>query len=419
MLHKNVFLLLDPADIERVLVTDNSNFIKPAWLRTPSVRRLLGDGLVTSEANAWRMQRRASRPAFESCRMSCYANAISAITCNAIEGWQSGQSVDIHREMARLTMRIVGQLLFMTEDDGSDWIDDAGDAMDTLMRRFTAGRSLFGMVPVPPGVEELRAARRLDAIVDKLISDHASRSRSSASNFEPSDLLSLLKRSVADVADSDKKRMLREQVKTYLTAGHESSAIAVSWAFLLLAKHPVAEKQLQDELRATLDGRPPEYSDLRNLPCTQSIINESLRLYPPLWMTGRQSISDCNIGGVPVPAGSLVMTSQWAVHRRSRYYQHPNDFRPERWQNGEISALPRCAYFPFGAGPRICIGLGFALMESALLLATIAQRFRLQLLDDREEINPWATMTLRPPPGIRMVVESISRGDAETQRDIK
>jgi cytochrome P450 len=416
MLHKSVFLLLNPADIERVLVTDNRNFIKPEWLRTAAVRRLLGDGLVTSEGEGWSMQRHACRPAFESRRMDSYGEAISSIAQRKVANWTTGTTIDIYKEMAHLTMAIVGRLLFLTDPDETDWIAEAGEAVDTLMLRFTAGRSLFGMIPLPPDLTEMKAARRLNGVVDRLIRSHASACPSEspdAANQE--DLLSLLKRSNPDAGSRSNQRVLREQVKSFLTAGHESSAIAVSWALLLVAEHPAVEALLQAELQTKLCGRPPSSSDLRELPYMQAILNESLRLYPPIWMTGRQSVSKCEIGGVSIPAGALLMTSQWAVHRLPLLFSRPNDFRPERWLSDETAGLPRCAYFPFGAGPRTCIGLGFAMMESTLLLATIAQRFRLTRTDDRA-IQPWATMTLRPPLGIQLAVKSISRGDAEARR---
>ena len=410
MLHKSVFLLLDPADIERVLVTDNRNYIKPAWLRTPAVHRLLGDGLVTSEGEAWSKQRHACRPAFEPRRMEDYGEAMSTITVRAMANWSPGMTIDILREMSRITMAIVGSLFFLANVDETDWITDAGEAMDTLMHSLYCGRIQFLWDDPATALPNPRymASRRLNAVVDRLVRRHEPRHQVWFTRFvdgiDLADLLSLLKTSVAASGNQNKQQALREQVKTFLTAGHESSAIAVSWAFLLLAQYPDVEELMKAELRTTLCGRPPVFSDLRNLPYTQAIVQEALRLYPPLWMTGRQSVQPCDIGCVSIPAGSLVMTSQWAVHRLPKLFRQPTDFRPERWLNGETDGLPRCAYFPFGAGPRTCIGLGIAMMESALMLAAIAQRFKLTRTDDRP-IQPWATMTLRPPLGIQMRLE--------------
>jgi cytochrome P450 len=191
------------------------------------------------------------------------------------------------------------------------------------------------------------------------------------------------------------EHLLREQVKTFLTAGHESSALALTWAFVLLAEHPAVRAALTEELRSALNGRSPACRDQPRLPYTLAVVQETLRLYPPLWMTGRESTRACDIGGTHVPAGGLIMTSQWAVQRLLRYFPQPDEFRPERWINGETADLPRHAYFPFGGGPRICIAHSFALMESVLILAAIAQRFDLELLPG-PEIRPTAAMTLRP-----------------------
>jgi len=405
MLHRPVFLLMDPADVERVLVTEHTNFIKPAWLRTPAVRRLLGNGLVTSEGETWRKQRHTCKPAFEQRRMERYGDAISAITSRALANWKPGQTIDIMSEMSRLTMEIVGSLFFQTSSEDRDWIAEGGEAMDAMMVRFTASRNLFGMIPLPPGLAEMKAARRLDSVVDLLIDGHnaAFTNGLDAAANDP-DLLSLLKECGSAEHHEDADRLLREQVKTFLTAGHESSAIAVSWVFVLLSSHPAAEGLLHRELANVLGDSLPTYSDLRSLSYTQAVVSEALRLYPPLWMTGRQSIHSCVIGGAAIPAGALVMTSQWVLHRLPKLFDEPDVFRPERWLNGETSGLPRCAYIPFGAGPRTCIGLGFAMMESTLLLAAIAQRFRL-VRTDRRDIQPWATMTLRPPPGTRMQLQ--------------
>ena len=399
MLHKPVFLLLEPADIERVLVTEYRDFIKPAWLRTPAVRRLLGDGLVTAEGEAWRRQRHACQPAFQLRRMERYGEVISSLAELALTRWEPGQAIDVQQEMARLTLEILGRLLFAVHE--TDWTDEAGRAMDSLMARFTAGRSLFGMIPWPPGPGEVRATRRLNGVVERLIRRHAETRPSRASDPDSLDLLSMFQNPDADGGEGLSGRPLREQVKTFLTAGHESSALALSWAFLLLARHPTAGAALASELETVLSGRPPVPSDLPHLPYTQAVVQETLRLYPPLWMTGRQATRSCKIGGVSVPAGALVMTSQWAMQRLPQFFPCPDDFRPERWLGTETKDLPRCAYFPFGAGPRICIGQSFALMEATLLLAAIARRFRFESVPG-PELKPWATMTLRPPTGIRV-----------------
>lgn len=396
LLHIPAFLLLDPADIERVLVTEHRDFTKPAWLRTPAVLRLLGDGLVTSDGDAWKRQRHACQPAFHSRRMEGYGESILEIAEMRMSKWEAGQTLDLQGEMTQLTLAIAARTLLGAQE--MDWTAEAGAAMDTLMVRFTAGASLYGMIPIPPGKEERRATQKLDSIIDMLIQRHDTALGSREKEDANPDLLTLLQK--PDEGKVERQNSLREQVKTFLAAGYESSALTLTWAFLLLAKHTEVEAKLMEELREVLENRTLSPPDLPRLVYAQAIIQETLRLYPPLWMTGRQSANRCEIGGHRVPKGALIMTSQWAVHRLPRYFSQPDEFRPERWLNGETEGLPRFAYFPFGGGPRICIAQHFAMMESVLLLAAISRRYRLEPVGS-QEILPWATMTLRPSKRIQ------------------
>ena len=396
LLHIPAVLVLDAGDIERVLVTEHHDFVKPAWLRTAAVRRLLGSGLVTSDGDVWRRQRHACQPAFHLRRMDRYGEAIAGLVQRTLTRWEAGQTRNLQREMSHLTLEIIARTLLDVDEPG--WTSGASDAMDTLMARFAAGASLYGMVPLPPSLAEIRAARTLDRIVDSLIAHNEGRAAGPPANSEAVDMLSMLRKPVAEGGEGLHGRALREQVKTFLGAGYESSALTLTWAFLLLAQYEDVEAALATELSTVLAERAPTPADVIQLPYTQAIVKETLRLYPPLWMTGRESARPCEIGGVSVPAGALVMTSQWAVQRLPRYFRCPDEFRPERWLNGETAELPRYAYFPFGGGPRVRIGQSFAMMESVLLLAAIARQFRLKTVPGLE-LRPWATMTLRPPAG--------------------
>lgn len=396
LLGRQAFLLMAPADIERVLVTDHRNFVKPLWLRSAAVRRVLGDGLVTSDGSPWRRQRQICQPAFHRGLMEDYAGEILTLTEQMLHGWQPGQTRDIQRELTGLTLEITAQTLFGVKMAG--WIEETHLAMQALMAWFASGRSLFGLVPLPAAPQERRAGQKLDRIVTRLIRQHKT---PKPTTQKPGNLLSLLRRSGGQGQQDLSERELREQVKTFLVAGHESSALALSWTFLLLARNPEADARLVAELQAVVGDRRPTFADLPRLKFTAAIIQETLRLYPPLWMTGRQAVAACEIGGFQMPAGSLLLTSQWAVQRDPRHFPQPDAFRPERWEGAETADLPRFAYFPFGGGPRVCIGQNFALMEMTLLLAAISQRFRLELGPDTE-IQPWATLTLHPPSGILM-----------------
>jgi cytochrome P450 len=399
MLHRPAFLLLESVDIERVLVTDHKNFVKPGWLHTAPVLRVLGDGLVTSDGEEWRRQHNASQPAFQPHRMEQYGAQIAALAARALAEWQPSQSRLLQQEMAHLALQVVAQTLLDVDEPG--WSEEASAAVDTLMARFTARRSLFGMIPLPATRDEREAAHRLDTAVELLLQRHAERPQTGPLDPKRADMLSALRGSVGAGGEGTSGRALHDQVKTFLSAGHESSALTLVWAFLLLAQAPEVEAALAEELKKTLQGRPPAYADLPRLPYARAVIQETLRLYPPVWMTGRQSVRLCEIGGFRVPAGAFIMTSQWAAQRLPQHFPCPDDFRPERWLNGETVGLPRFAYFPFGGGPRICIGQNFALVEAILLLAAIAQRFHLEP-EPASDLQPWPSMTLRPPAGIRM-----------------
>jgi len=399
MLHRRAFLLLDSADIERVLVTDQKDFKKPEWLHTTAVRRALGDGLVTADGEDWRRQRHACQPAFQPRRMEHYGALIAALADRTLADWQPGQTRLLQQDMAHLALQVVAHALLDVDETG--WSEEASTAVDTLMARFTAQRSLFGMIPLPATPAERQAARELDTVVETLLRRHAERAPTEPIDPKQADMLSVLRGSVARSGEGMSGLPLHGQIKTFLSAGHESSALTLVWAFLLLARNPHAEAALTQELETTLCGRSPAYADLPNLPYTRAIVQETLRLYPPVWMTGRQSLRPCEIGGFPIPTGAFLMTSQWAVQRLPQYFPCPDEFRPERWLNDETTDLPRFAYFPFGGGPRICIGQNFALVEAILLLATIAQRFHLEPELDTE-LLPWPSMTLRPPSGILM-----------------
>ncbi len=431
MLHIRAFLLFESSDIERVLVTEHSDFVKPDWLKSQAVKRLLGEGLVASDGEDWRQQRRICQPAFQLRRMEDYAKTILNSADRKIAEWRAGQSIDLQKEMTHLTLEIVART--MMNVDENDWPDEAGVAIDTLMARFTAGKSFFGMIPFPPDKREREATQRLNQIVDSLISknekkvqipvqtpglnyskgekcpfgNESLKPKDSQSNL---DLLSMLRYEANAGAIPNSKTLrverlkLREQMKTFLGAGYESSSLTLTWAFLMIALNPEVEARLASERSDVLRGGQLVYSDLPKLNYARAVIQETLRLYPPLWMTGRQAARDCEIGGVRIPSGSLVMTSQWAVQRLSRFFPDPEEFRPERWLSGETANLPRFAYFPFGGGPRICIAQNFALMETTLLLTALLSKFRLSIPLDLD-LTPWATMTLRPPKDIQVKLE--------------
>ena len=393
------YLLNHPDHIEYVLVRNNRNFIKSKGVRHSL--GFLGDGLLTSEGSFWRRQRRLAQPAFHRERIFAYGGVMVESAGRMISTWRSGETRDVHEDMARLTLDIVAKTLFGTLLTVE--FEEVSAALTTITQRFTGrGGVLFHVperIPTPANLRFKRAIRRLDEIIYGIIE------RRRSGGEDTGDLLSMLLR-VRDeeTGEGMSDRQLRDEVLTIFLAGHETTANALSWTWHLLAEHPEVEGRMSKELREVLAGRPPVVEDLPRLRYTDMVVKESMRLYPPSWAFGREALADCEIGGYHVPAGTQLVMSQWVMHRDPRYYEEPGEFRPERWTEDSVALLPKYAYFPFGGGPRLCIGQSFARMEAVLLLAAIAQEFRL-LATPGEKITPQPSITLRPKNGIRMVLE--------------
>jgi cytochrome P450 len=395
-----ILFLNHPELVETVLVDQNRKFIKHYRLRNST--RTLGNGLLTSEGDFWRAQRKLAQPAFHRERIAAYADAMVEATARMLASWRDGQTRDVQDDMMRLTLEIVARTLFDAEI-GTDSAD-ASDAMETLMESFIQRTGKLipvpAWIPTPLNLRVERAARRLDRIILGIIAERRK------SGEDRGDLLSMLLH--AQDEESGRRMtdaQLRDEAMTLFMAGHETTANTLAWAWYLLANHPEVEEKLHAELDAVLGDRLPTFADLPRLPCTGMVITETLRIYPTVWMLGRETIEPVELGGDTLPVGLTVFMPQWTIHRDARWFDEPERFRPERWEpaRGLQEKLPRYAYFPFGGGPRICIGNNFALMESALLLATIAGRYRLRLAPDAV-VTPLPTMTLRPAHGVKVVV---------------
>lgn len=397
-----VYLLNHPEHVEYVLVKNNRNFIKSRGERISL--GFLGNGLLTSEGSLWRRQRRLAQPAFHRERTSAYGEVMVECTGRMISGWRDGETQEVHRDMMRLTLEIVARTLFGVPLTSAEF-EEVGDALTTIAQRFTGRGGVFFQlpekVPTPGNLRFRRAIRRLDALIYGIIHDRR------ASGGDAGDLLSMLL-AVRDeeTGEGMTDRQLRDEAMTVFLAGHETTANALSWTWHLLSRHPEVESRLQEELDEVLAGRPPTADDLPRLRYTDIVVKESMRLYPPAWAFGRETLADCEIGGYHVPSGTQLIMSQWVMHRDPRYYEEPDKFRPERWGDGSTERLPKYAYFPFGGGPRLCIGQSFAKMEAVLLLATVAQQFRLRAAPG-ERIAPQPSITLRPRNGMRMVLEKL------------
>ena len=393
-----IWLVYHPDAIEELLVTRARDFVKSPGVRL--LRPLLGDGLLLSEGDFWLRQRRLAQPAFHRQRVAGYGEVMAGFAERHVAGWANGAVVELHGEMMALTQAIVGKTLFDADVSGD--AHEASEAAKILAEDFGAKlaslRLLPAWVPTPSHLRARRAIRRLDAIVHRIIAARR------ASGEDRGDLLSMLVHAQdADDGTRMTARQLRDEVMTIFLAGHETTAVALSWTWYLLAQHPEVEARLDAELRAVLGGRTPAVADLPRLTYAGMVVAESLRLFPPAYGIGRQAARSTELGGYPVAGKTIVIAPTWAVHRDGRWFDKPDEFRPERWADDLARRLPRFAYFPFGGGPRQCIGNAFALMEATLILAAVAQRVRLSLVPG-QRITPTPYITLRPEPGLRMRV---------------
>jgi cytochrome P450 len=315
-----------------------------------------------------------------------------------LQGWKAGEARDVHADMMRLALDIVARTLFGASAAGQ--AETVGRALEALMTYYASVMSLLPWLrwlPTPGNRRFRRAVRDLNAVVYDMIA----RRRADGPGGE--DLLSRLLPLRDEAGRGMTDRELRDEVVTLFLAGHETTALALSYCFYLLATHPDAEARLSAELAEVLRGRSPTSSDVPRLRYAEWVVKESMRLYPPAPSIGREAINDCEIGGYHVPKGTQIGLVQWIVHRDPRWFDEPEAFKPERWDNDRAKRLPRGAYFPFGDGPRICIGTHFAMMETVLILATVLQRYRLELAPGyRLELFP--SITLRPKHGVLVVL---------------
>jgi cytochrome P450 len=405
-LHTQSIFVNHPAHVRRVLQENNRNYDKQVF-SFDLLRRALGQGLLTNDGESWLRQRRLMQPAFHRQRLAGFGALMTEATTALLdEQWRAaaarGRALDIAAEMHRLTLRIVGQALF-----GLDLTREAetvGQALTVAQRRindqfFTPFLPLW--VPVRSHREFRAAIKTLDAVVYGIIRERRGRSE------DRGDLMSmLLLARDADTGAGMDDRQLRDEVLTLLLAGHETTANALTWTWYLLSQHPAVWRRLQEELAAVLGGRPPAVDDLPRLPYTRMVLDEALRLYPPAWVITRRTVADDEIGGYLVPAGTVMVISPYAMHHNPRVWDNPEGFDPERFTPERTAARAPFAYFPFGGGPRLCIGNNFALLEGQLILATVAQRYRL----DRVPGHPVAIeplVTLRTKYGLRMTLHPV------------
>ena len=399
-LYLHAYFLYNPADIESLLTTNAKSYRKARSLRSPFFYRLVGNGLVTSEGDFWRRQRRLAQPAFHRQRISSYGDVMVQYAERAMDTWRPGEHRDIARDMTRLTLEIVVKTLF--NSDVSNDADHVGQILSGLVKPFASQATvkwiLDNRLPTPGHRRYFNAVSEIDRIVFRIIAERR------ASGYDEGDLLSMLLQAQDDDGTQMTDQQLRDEVMTLFLAGHETTALALSWSWYLLATHPEAEKVFHAELNEVLGGRAPNVSDLPKLKYTEMIAKEAMRLYPPAYAVGREAIEETEIGGFRVPKGTQLFAFQWVTHRDARYFDEPDAFKPERWVPEIAERLSKYAYFPFGGGPRQCIGNYFAMMEIVLLMATIGQRFKFRL-DPEHKVEVLPVLSLRPRDGIKVIVE--------------
>jgi cytochrome P450 len=398
-----VFQINHPDMIQQILVTKADQFQK-GRLDHQILERPLGNGLLTSEGEFHSSQRKLAQPAFHSKRIETYADVMVSYTQKLMDGWADGQACEMHSEMTRLTLFIVSKTLY--DADVSDSADGIAEAIYTINHiaedQYLQGFVLPEWLPIPQNVKSRRAFKVVDSILMPIIE------RRRVSGEDKGDFLSmLLMAQDEDTGGQMTDQQVRDEAITLFIAGHETTSNAMSWAWYLLSQHPEVEAKLHAELDTALNGRTPTLHDLAALPYNEMVIKEALRLYPPAWiLNGREPIDgDVEIGGYTITKGSYAFLSPYVMHRDPRYFDQPEAFMPERWANGFEKQIPRYAYFPFGGGPRVCIGNSFAMMEARLILATIAQRYR-PTMPPGTVVEPNPLVTLQPRGGVPMTLEA-------------
>jgi cytochrome P450 len=404
------YMFFHPDDVKHVLQERHTNFVKGPIVGR--VKILIGEGLFTSEGDFWRRQRRLAQPAFHRERIAGFVDTMVRCTAERLDAWEprvaSGASFDVAAEMSALTLTIVGRALFGRDLSGE--AAAAGAALATTLE-FCAERALSYLTPplfVPTAKN--RAFKRARRVLDELV--YAMIEARRRSGEEHGDLLGMLM-AARDEETGERMtvRQLRDEVITFLLAGHETTAVALTWTWYLLSQHPEIADRLQREVTAALGTRPPTLADLPNIPFARMIVEEAMRLYPPVWGIGRQTIAPDRIGGYQIPAGAVINLSPWITHRHPAFWDDPDRFDPERFTPERVRARHRFAYFPFSGGPRLCIGETFALVEAQLIVAMMAQRYRLALVPGTV-VRPEPHLTLRPHGGLPVTVRRAVAGDA-------
>jgi cytochrome P450 len=407
ILSRHGYLITNPRDVRHVLQDNARNYHKSPLYN--KLRLSIGNGLVTSEDDFWLRQRRIAQPAFHRQRIASLAEVMAQAAREAAVRWDAiaagGRPVDVAEEMMRLTRTVVLRAL-LGGDLGpfADQVDHAWAVLNEHIGKSFWSLGLTDHLPTPSRRRFEAARAVLQGAVDYIIGERRRHPSDRA------DLLSMLMASRdEETGEGMTDHQLRVEVTTFLLAGQETTSLALTWTWYLLSQHPEARQRLEAEIDAVLDGRQPGFVDLAVMPYTRMVIDEALRLYPPAWGFSRQALADDEPGGFHLPRGWLAFVMPYVLHRLPEYWEDPERFDPERFSPERSADRPKFVYLPFGAGPRQCIGNHFALIEAHLVVATLAQRFRLRLVPDHP-VEPWPLITLRPRFGMQMFIERRASG---------
>ena len=401
---KTIYFFNHPDHAKHVLADNAANYHKGMGL-TEARRRLLGDGLLTSEGELWRQQRRTIQPAFRRERIAGFATVVTdeaAVMLDRLQAHVGGGPVDVVAEMTRLTIGVLGQTLFDMDLSPLRFLGGAFEvAQDQAMFDMVTLGALPLWLPLARNRRFRTARRQLDDAVHTLLARHERDGESSGN-----DVISQLRRAYRDEPNAGlRRRRLRDELVTILLAGHETTASTLSWTWYLLARHPEAAQAMHAEAAEVLGDRVPGYQDVARLPYTTMVIQEAMRLYPPVWGLPRKALGPDEIGGYQIPAGADVMISPYTLHRHKGFWADPDQFRPERFEGAAAGHAHRYAYIPFGAGPRVCVGSHLGMLEAILVAAMVARRFRLDLADGADPV-PEPMLSLRVRGGLPMRVRS-------------
>lgn len=405
--HHPIHLVSDPDLIREVLVTKAKHFRK-SDRDLKILSKFVGLGLLTTNDEQHKRQRRLAQPAFHARRIESYAETMVAYAQRLTGKWNGGQVIDVSEQMMELTMLIVCKTLFDVNWEHMDHeATRIGDAIAELQEVVDSDYNLPFVPPLWLPTRNNRRTKAARSVINETINRIVAERRANSLNGEiqdTGDLLSMLLMAHHDEGAAMSEDEIRDQLLTLFIAGHETTSNALTWTWYLLSRHPEVEAKMHLEIDAVLGGHPPTLADLPNLPYTEMVLKESMRLFPPAWvLTARQANEEISIGEYRIPKDGLVMISPYVLHRLPQYFPEPEQFDPERFTPAREAKLPKYVYMPFGGGPRICIGNSFAMMEAHLILATIAQNFRFEL-DPAQKIELRAQVTLSSAHGMKMLV---------------